>query len=92
VVRGPDLPRRSLPPAPLRPADRRGDHPGDYLDRHPTNQLATPSASSWGWRGYNGYWLNESNAWVYRHLHTPPSAWSSWRIGIPRPRGSPSAR
>ena len=43
--------------------------PGDYLDRHPTNQVASPSASSWGWKGYNGYWLNESNAWVYRHLH-----------------------
>lgn len=43
--------------------------PGDYLERHPTNQVATPSASSWGAKGYNEYWLNESNAWVYRHLH-----------------------
>jgi 1,4-alpha-glucan branching enzyme len=43
--------------------------PGDYLDRHPTSQVATPSPSSWGWRGYAGYWLNESNAWAYRHLH-----------------------
>jgi len=43
--------------------------PGDYLDRHPTNQAATPSASSWGARGYNEYWLNERNAWIYPHLH-----------------------
>jgi 1,4-alpha-glucan branching enzyme len=43
--------------------------PGDYLDGHPTNQLATPSASSWGYRGYNDYWCDESNAWIYRHLH-----------------------
>ena len=43
--------------------------PGDYLDRHPTNQTATPSASSWGWKGHAAYWLDESNAWVYRHLH-----------------------
>ena len=43
--------------------------PGDYLDRHPTNQVATPSTSSWGWKGYAGYWLGEENAWVYRHLH-----------------------
>lgn len=43
--------------------------PGDYLERHPTNQVATPSASSWGHEGYNDYWLNESNAWIYRHLH-----------------------
>jgi 1,4-alpha-glucan branching enzyme len=44
--------------------------PGDYLERHPTNQVATPSASSWGQRGYNEYWLNETNAWIYRHVHT----------------------
>ena len=43
--------------------------PGEYLDRHPTNQLSVPSASSWGHAGYNEYWLNESNAWIYRHLH-----------------------
>jgi len=43
--------------------------PGDYLDRHPTNQMATPCASSWGRKGFNEYWLDESNAWVYRHIH-----------------------
>src|SRR6185436_7338201 len=43
--------------------------PAQYLDRHPTNQVATPGASSWGQKGFNEYWLDESNAWVYRHLH-----------------------
>jgi 1,4-alpha-glucan branching enzyme len=43
--------------------------PGDYLARHPTNQRATPAASSWGLKGYNEQWLNETNAWTYRHLH-----------------------
>jgi 1,4-alpha-glucan branching enzyme len=43
--------------------------PGDYLQRHSTNQVATPGASSWGRGGYNEYWLNEKNAWIYRHLH-----------------------
>ena len=43
--------------------------PGDYLERHPTNQLAVPCASSWGHLGYNEYWCNETNAWSYRHLH-----------------------
>ena len=43
--------------------------PGDYLERHDTNQVATPCASSWGFKGYNDYWLNETNAWTYRHLH-----------------------
>jgi 1,4-alpha-glucan branching enzyme len=43
--------------------------PGEYLERHPTNQMATPSASSWGMDGYNSYWCDEPNAWIYRHLH-----------------------
>ena len=43
--------------------------PGDYLDRHDTNQVATPCASSWGAKGYNDYWINETNSWTYRHLH-----------------------
>jgi 1,4-alpha-glucan branching enzyme len=43
--------------------------PGDYLDRHPTNQVATPGLSSWGAKGYAAFWCNESNAWTYRHTH-----------------------
>jgi len=43
--------------------------PGDYLDRHATNQVATPCASSWGLKGYNEQWLNESNGWTWRHMH-----------------------
>jgi len=43
--------------------------PGDYLERHPTNQVVTPSLSSWGLKGYAEYWCNETNAWIYRHLH-----------------------
>jgi 1,4-alpha-glucan branching enzyme len=43
--------------------------PGDYLERHPTSQTATPSMSSWGQNGYGEYWCNETNAWTYRHVH-----------------------
>jgi 1,4-alpha-glucan branching enzyme len=43
--------------------------PGDYLARHPTNHLAVPAASSWGLKGYNAQWLNETNAWTWRHVH-----------------------
>jgi 1,4-alpha-glucan branching enzyme len=42
--------------------------PGEYLNRHPTNQIATPSASSWGEEGYLRAWLNETNEWIYPHL------------------------
>ncbi|HTP25255.1 MAG TPA: 1,4-alpha-glucan branching protein domain-containing protein [Anaeromyxobacteraceae bacterium] len=43
--------------------------PGDYLDRHSTNQLTTPCLSSWGAGGYGEHWCNEANAWIYRHMH-----------------------
>jgi len=42
--------------------------PDEYLRRHPTNQVATPSASSWGEEGYLRVWLNEKNEWIYPHL------------------------
>ena len=43
--------------------------PSEYLERHPTNQVVEPSASSWGHNGYNEVWLNGANDWIYRHLH-----------------------
>jgi 1,4-alpha-glucan branching enzyme len=43
--------------------------PGLYLERHPTNQRVTPSASSWGLKGFNEQWLNETNAWIWTHVH-----------------------
>ncbi len=43
--------------------------PMEYLERHPVNQSATPSYSSWGYKGYAEFWLDESNDWIYRHLH-----------------------
>lgn len=43
--------------------------PVEYLDIYPVNQISTPASSSWGYKGYHEYWLNESNDWVYRHLH-----------------------
>ena len=43
--------------------------PSEYLSLHPDNQIVQPSMSSWGDKGYNEVWLNESNDWMYRHLH-----------------------
>jgi 1,4-alpha-glucan branching enzyme len=42
--------------------------PSEYLESHPTQQVATPSASSWGEEGYWRVWLNETNEWIYPHL------------------------
>jgi 1,4-alpha-glucan branching enzyme len=42
--------------------------PHEYLQQHPTQQVAQPSASSWGEEGYWKVWLNEKNAWILPHL------------------------
>jgi len=41
----------------------------EYLEEYPDNQVASPSASSWGQSGSHETWLNESNDWIYPHLH-----------------------
>jgi 1,4-alpha-glucan branching enzyme len=43
--------------------------PHEYLGRQPTQQIARPSASSWGSEGYWNVWLNETNEWIYPHLN-----------------------
>ena len=43
--------------------------PSEYLEIYPVNQIATPSLSSWGHKGYSEVWLEGSNDWIYRHLH-----------------------
>jgi 1,4-alpha-glucan branching enzyme len=43
--------------------------PSAYLAEYPTNQVAVPTMSSWGYKGYGEFWCDGSNAWVYRHLH-----------------------
>jgi 1,4-alpha-glucan branching enzyme len=44
--------------------------PSEYLSsqRHESLQVCQPSMSSWGDKGYNEVWLNDSNDYVYRHL------------------------
>jgi len=41
----------------------------EYLKENQVNQEATPSFSSWGYKGYCEVWLEGSNDWMYRHLH-----------------------
>lgn len=43
--------------------------PGEYIDKFPLMQEATPCRSSWGANGYSEVWLNPSNDSVHRHLH-----------------------
>jgi 1,4-alpha-glucan branching enzyme len=41
----------------------------EYLDRYTRVQVAQPTLSSWGYKGYSEVWLEGSNDWIYRHLH-----------------------
>jgi len=43
--------------------------PSEYLSEYTTNQVSTPSFSSWGYKGYSEVWVEGSNDWLYRHLH-----------------------
>lgn len=43
--------------------------PSTYLAGNSQLQVAEPSASSWGNGGYNAFWLNEGNDWIYPSLH-----------------------
>jgi 1,4-alpha-glucan branching enzyme len=44
-------------------------HLADYLQTYPIHQVCRPSQSSWGYKGFHEYWLNETNTWIYPHLH-----------------------
>ncbi len=43
--------------------------PLDYLKLYPKNQVARPSISSWGAKGFADVWLSKENSWIYPHLH-----------------------
>lgn len=49
--------------------DYRLTTPTAYLEAHDTHQIVVPSASSWGHKGYWEVWLDDSNSWIYPHLH-----------------------
>ncbi len=41
----------------------------EYLSKHPDIQESKPVMSSWGNNGFCEVWLEESNDWIYMHLH-----------------------
>lgn len=59
--------------------------PWEYLNWHPKNQMATPSESSWGNKGYAEVWCNGTNDWIYRHLHEAAFRMSELARAYPSP-------
>lgn len=43
--------------------------PSGYLEKSKYIQVSQMADSTWGHKGYNEFWLNPSNDWVYRHFH-----------------------
>jgi 1,4-alpha-glucan branching enzyme len=42
---------------------------GDWVARHPTQQVAEPAESSWGEGGAHAVWLSEEAGWLWPHAH-----------------------
>lgn len=61
--------------------------PSDYLRRHPTHQIGTPGASSWGEAGYWRVWLDEGNEWIYPHLQVAQARMAELAQRFPRADG-----
>jgi 1,4-alpha-glucan branching enzyme len=59
----------------------------EYLDEYPVNQIATPSASSWGNKGFSETWCNSRNDWIHRHLHQGVRCMEKLAAGHPSARG-----
>ena len=59
--------------------------PEDYLLKHPTNQIAEPSPSSWGDGGFWKVWLNEKTEWIYPHLQIAQERMTELADLIPNP-------
>jgi 1,4-alpha-glucan branching enzyme len=55
------------------------------LERDPVAQRAIPAASTWGWRGHHGVWLQPENDWIYPRLHQAARALLSLRDAGPPP-------
>ena len=43
--------------------------PSEYIAENPIMQLSSPCSSTWGYKGYNEMWLNNTNDWIYKYLH-----------------------
>ena len=59
--------------------------PTEYLTANPTQQMARPSASSWGEEGYYRVWLNEKNEWIYPHLQVAQERMTALVNASPNP-------
>ncbi len=53
------------------------------LDSNPLLQRAMPAASTWGWHGHHGVWLQPENDWIYPRLHQAARTLLALRTAAP---------
>lgn len=63
----------------------------EHASRHPPAAAAAPGASSWGQHGYNDYWLNASNHWIYPDLRRATARFAG-ALRVHAAAGSPRER
>jgi 1,4-alpha-glucan branching enzyme len=61
--------------------------PTQYLAEFPTLQTSRPSPGSWGQKGFAEVWLDDSNDWIYRHLHKAGDRMVELAAAFPRTEG-----
>lgn len=61
--------------------------PSSYLTRHPTHQVSTPAASTWGESGHLKVWINERNSWMRPHLEAAQARMEKLANTFERPSG-----
>jgi 1,4-alpha-glucan branching enzyme len=62
--------------------------PWEYLMTFQKNQVAYPSESSWGNKGYAEVWCNNTNDWIYRHIHEAAWRMTEYARKYPAPDGN----
>lgn len=62
-------------------------HLAEYLEFHATHQVCRPAPSSWGNQGFNAFWLNSANEWIYPHLHEATERMIQLVATYPQARG-----
>jgi len=59
--------------------------PSDYLTEYPVQQVVEVSPSTWGYKGYFEVWLDDSNDWIYPHLHRAAQMMQALAETVERP-------
>jgi len=61
--------------------------PSAYLAKYPTNQVLRSAFSSWGYKGFGEVWLDQSNHWIYPHMHKAAERMTELARKHPKARG-----